>query len=321
MKKILFIQTASLGDVILANSALESFHAKYPDAAIDFLLKKEYASLFDKHPYINTLILFDRSKYKISEIFRLLRQIRKNKYDAVVNIQRFFSSGFITAFSGAKIRVGFNKNPMSFLFTLKCPHRFDNTHEIYRNAELLTSFKVEKILNPKLYIDHIDISTKVDCNSVPYITIAPASLWFTKQLPVHKWVELINTISEKNKIFIIGSASESVIAEKIIRAVSRKNIINLCGKLSFLESAALMKKADMNYVNDSAPMHLASSVNACVSIVYCSTIPEFGFGPLSENSKIISINYNLNCRPCGLHGKKKCPKIHFKCANDIKFAI
>jgi ADP-heptose:LPS heptosyltransferase len=45
-----------------------------------------------------------------------------------------------------------------------------------------------------------------------------------------------------------------------------------------------MKDAAMNYVNDSAPMHFASAVNAPVTAVYCSTIPAFGFGPLSDRS-------------------------------------
>ena len=78
-----------------------------------------------------------------------------------------------------------------------------------------------------------------------------------------------------------------------------------------------MKDAEMNYVNDSAPLHLASAMNAPVTVVYCSTIPDFGFGPLSDNSRIIETKINLNCRPCGLHGYKECPLTHFKCAHSI----
>ncbi|MEO7530917.1 MAG: glycosyltransferase family 9 protein, partial [Sediminibacterium sp.] len=77
------------------------------------------------------------------------------------------------------------------------------------------------------------------------------------------------------------------------------------------------KDALMNYVNDSAPMHFASSVNAPVAAVYCSTIPAFGFGPLSDTSHIIEVSQPLSCRPCGLHGKKACPLQHFHCARWI----
>ena len=93
--------------------------------------------------------------------------------------------------------------------------------------------------------------------------------------------------------------------------------MNLCGKLSLLQSAALIKNAEMNYVTDSAPMHLASAMDASTTTIFCSTIPDFGFGPLASNSKVVETKEKLNCRPCGLHGFKKCPEKHFKCANNI----
>jgi heptosyltransferase-2 len=78
-----------------------------------------------------------------------------------------------------------------------------------------------------------------------------------------------------------------------------------------------MRTALMNYVNDSAPLHFASAVNAPVTAVYCSTIPAFGFGPLSDERFIVEIPEPLECRPCGLHGYKACPLGHFNCAYHI----
>jgi len=78
-----------------------------------------------------------------------------------------------------------------------------------------------------------------------------------------------------------------------------------------------MKDAVMNYVNDSAPMHFASAMNAPVTAVYCSTVPSFGYGPLSDERHIVEVKEALSCRPCGLHGYKACPLQHFKCAMDI----
>jgi heptosyltransferase-2 len=64
-------------------------------------------------------------------------------------------------------------------------------------------------------------------------------------------------------------------------------------------------------------MHLASAVNAPVTVFYCSTVPDFGFGPLSDNSHIREVTEALECRPCGLHGFKNCPQGHFDCALKI----
>jgi heptosyltransferase-2 len=64
-------------------------------------------------------------------------------------------------------------------------------------------------------------------------------------------------------------------------------------------------------------MHFASAMNAPVAAIYCSTVPDFGYGPLSDTSFIIETEQALPCRPCGLHGKKQCPQQHFNCAETI----
>ena len=79
-----------------------------------------------------------------------------------------------------------------------------------------------------------------------------------------------------------------------------------------------MKGAIMNYVNDSAPMHLASAMNAPVTAFFCSTVPDFGFTPLSKQSTVVEVKEELSCRPCGLHGKKECPEKHFNCGHLIE---
>jgi heptosyltransferase-2 len=65
-------------------------------------------------------------------------------------------------------------------------------------------------------------------------------------------------------------------------------------------------------------MHFCSAVNAPVTAIYCSTVPAFGFGPLSDQSFIVETLAPLTCRPCGLHGLKACPQVHFNCAQTIQ---
>lgn len=256
-------------------------------------------------------------------MLRILSEVRKAKYDYVINLHRFASSGFITAFSGAKNKIGFDKNPFSFLFNQKFEHKIGNgTHEISRNHQLISSITDSKPVNPKLYPSEKDFQKIAEYKTGRYVCIAPASVWFTKQWPAHKWVELINLIPAEQNIYLLGAPSDFKLCEEIKSAVSssvvEKQIVNLSGNLSFLESAALMKYAEMNYVNDSAPLHLASAVNASVTAVFCSTVPEFGFTPLSDKSFIAQTKEKLPCRPCGLHGKSSCPEKHFKCAESIK---
>lgn len=321
--KFLVIQTAFPGDVILASSIVEKLHEFHSTSQIDFLLRKGNESLFASHPFLNKVLVWDKKKNKLSEILRILSEVREESYDYVINLHRFASSGFITAFSAAKHKTGFDKNPFSFLFTEKYEHTIGNgSHETERNQKLITDFTGAKPGKPKLYPSGNDFQKVLEYKRAKYRCIAPASVWFTKQWSTHKWVELISLIPAEQNVYLLGSPSDFSLCEEIKSAITSheigKRVINLSGKLSFLESAALIKDAVMNYVNDSAPLHLASAVNAPVTAVFCSTIPEFGFTPLSDKSFIAEIKEDLYCRPCGLHGKNSCPEKHFKCAESIK---
>ena len=130
----------------------------------------------------------------------------------------------------------------------------------------------------------------------------------------------MNAVPRDLKVYLLGSAADQDVCDEIKEAIDNEkvHVINLAGQLSPLQSAALMEMARMNFVNDSGPMHFASAVNASISAVYCSTVPAFGFGPLSDVSHIIQTPAPLSCRPCGLHGHKSCPEGHFKCAKNIK---
>ncbi len=92
--------------------------------------------------------------------------------------------------------------------------------------------------------------------------------------------------------------------KKLKRWLINKHVEVLAGKLNFLSSAALMKNAVMNYTNDSAPLHFASAMDAPVTAIFCSTVPSFGFYPLSAKSFIVETKEELACKPCSLHGLK-----------------
>ncbi len=319
MNKILIIQTASIGDVILATPVIEKLHLFYPNARIDFLLKKGNEALFDGHPFLNEVLIWEKSKAKYKNLFLLITKIRAKKYDCVINLQRFLSSGFVTVLSGANLKIGFDKNPVSFGFDKKIKHVINDgkVHEIDRNSELVKEITDGNRILLKLYPGAHHFSKVSEFKFEKYITISPASLWFTKEYPEAKWIEFIQEIDPYMAIYFLGSSKDSSKIERIIEQSGHQKSTNLSGRLSFLESAALMKDAKMNFVNDSAPLHLASSVNAPVTAIFCSTIPEFGFGPLSDNSVIVQTGEKLSCRPCGLHGFKECPEKHFKCALTI----
>lgn len=321
--RILVIQTAFIGDVILSTALLEAIHRSQPQTQIDILVRKGNEGLFERHPYVKQVLVWDKKAGKYASLLKLGRQIRQTRYDLLLNLQRYATTGILTLLSGAKRKVGFDKNPMSFGFDRKVPHQFEEgVHEVDRNYALIADDStIQPIRRPRLYPSKEDQAFVTVYKQEPYICIAPASVWFTKQFPAQGWIDLLAAIVPTYKVYITGGKGDSTIAESIQQALSvekRPYVENLCGKLTLLQSAALMQDAVMNYVNDSAPMHLCSSVNAPVSAIYCSTVPSFGYGPLATQSFCIETPQPLACRPCGLHGHKQCPEGHFKCGNTIQ---
>ncbi len=316
INKILVIQTAFIGDVILATSLLEKLYKHYPDSQIDVLVRKGNESLLKGHPFVNKVLVWNKKQNKISNLLKISKEIRNQKYDLLINLQRFFSSGFIAARSKAKEIRGFKKNPLSLFFSKAFKHEIstdkNSPHEIYRNHQLIADLTDAKAEKPKLYPSQAAFEkTKIEES---YITIAPSSVWYTKQLPSKNWILLMNKIPMDTKIFLLGAPTDKTFCEDLASKSDHPNIVVKASELSLLESAALMSRAKMNYVNDSAPLHLASAMNAPVTAFFCSTVPSFGFGPLSDIQEIKQIEQPLACRPCGITGKKECPLGHFNCS-------
>lgn len=317
MEKILIIQTAFIGDVILATAVAKKLAVSLPECRIHFLVRKGNEPLV-KLPFVEKTMSWDKKHRKHANLLRLIRMVRKERYDRIVNLHRFISSGLITAFSLANQTYGFDKNPMSRLFDHRIKHQIGNgLHEVERNQKLIRTFTDAEATRPVLIPPDEAVKAVRPYIDKKYICIAPASVWYTKQFPEAKWTEFIQQLPGDLNIYMIGAPEDRVMADSIQKKCKAKAILNLCGALSLPESAALMQHAVMNYVNDSAPLHLAGAVNAPVRAVFCSTVPDFGFGPLSDNSRVFEIQRTLPCRPCNLHGKKECPIGTFECAYDI----
>jgi ADP-heptose:LPS heptosyltransferase len=317
-RRILVIQPAFLGDAVLATSLVETLRAAEPDAVISLLVRKEAASLFDGHPFLDRVWAWDRgggALRKYGRLLKLARAVRAARYDAVLNIHRHGSSAWIALRSGAET-VGFSSAPIGRLFTHRVEHAWgDGTHEIERNAALLRALgvRLDQVNGPKLYPPEMGERT------AGAIVLAPGSVWATKRWPAEKWVELAGKLKGERpgtEILWMGGPADRLMLEKAAREAGAGRVV--AGEFSLLESAGVMARAALVISGDSAPLHLASAVDAPTLGVFCSTTEAFGFGPTSVRSAVVEVLPNqLACKPCGMHGRAACPLRHFKCGQDL----
>ncbi|MFN8415739.1 MAG: lipopolysaccharide heptosyltransferase II [Cytophagaceae bacterium] len=312
--KIVVIQTAFIGDVILSTALLETLHLNFPDTKIDLVVRKGNESLFHQHPFINKVWTWDKKNGKFKNLITLGLQLRKEKYDWSITLQRYFSAGLLTLITGAKLTCGFRKNPFSIFFTFRAKHRWGNhVHEIDRNHDLIQDFVHQFVNRPVLYPTTEAYEKVKPYIKDSYICLAPNSVWYTKQWPLEHWVKLIQHYPKETTIYLVGAPNDKPSCDEIAQKSGHPRVEVLAGKHQLIETAALFSKASLVVANDSGPLHLASAVDVPTVAIFCSTSPSFGFGPLAHKHVVIETKENLDCKPCGMHGKKACPKGHFKC--------
>lgn len=321
-QKILFIQTAFLGDAILSLPAIEFLNNKFPNFKIDVICIPSTAEIFKSSPFVNEVFVLDKRKthQSIFALIKFAKELKNKKYSRIYSPHRSFRTSLLVLLSEVELTYGFSNSTFNFVYKNLIEY-IKNHHEVKRNLDLVAyPDKVEKWkILPKVLIDE-KVKLKLyellkEFSDKKKIVIAPGSIWATKKFPSSKFSLITDELIKNNfQIFFIGSNSDKQLCEEI--ANNRKNVINFAGEFSFIETVELLNNCDLLISNDSAPTHMGMCADIPVLTIYCSTVPEFGFYPYNNLSEYISYN-QLDCKPCGIHGYNQCPLGHFNCANFI----
>ena len=322
-RKILVLQTAYIGDVVVSTALIKELNKLFPESTIDIISTPLSAEIFKYNPHIRKIHRFDKKNKKLINFFRLLSGIKKENYDLSISIQSSFTSAMLLYLAGIERRIGFSKqilttdsvrmieaperhrsqNIVNLLSVLDDYEEFDFTTEIYFSEQ--EAKRARRIIK------------RAGKKDRKLIGIAPGSVRNTKEWTAEYFIKLVKMVgSDDIYLFFIGGEQEHQLCQKIIEESENPATANLAGDLSILESAALIDKMDLMISNDSAPLHMANAVNTDVFAFFGPTVRKFGFFPYRKDDKIFEVD--LSCRPCSLHGGKKCPLGHHKCMKLIK---
>ncbi len=322
MKKILVIQTAFLGDVILTLPLVQSVKKGIPESQIDFIAIPDTSDILKSHPDISELLIYDKhGKQKTFSAFvRFKNELRNRKYDVVLCPHRSLRSCLLAKLSRAGIRVGFDNSAMKSCFTDLLPWRF-GVHEVDRNLSLVKPLGINiRSELPKIYPDSENVAEAdrfLVGNRIrsPFAVVAPGTIWQTKRYPVEMMAEVVRKISEKFVVVvIIGGKKDIGLAESFEKINGR--VISAIGKFSIMTSAEIIRRASLLIANDSAPIHIASAFNIPTAAIFGPTVKDFGFAPCHDKSTVVEVD-SLNCRPCSIHGGPRCPIGTFDCMKRI----
>lgn len=324
-KKVLIVQTAFIGDVVLATGLIESVKQKWPRALLDFVAIPSTTNLLEKNPHLRRIIVFDkRGRHRrIYPFWRLVRQLRAESYDLALVPHRSFRSAGLVWLARARHRVGFDRSAAPWFFHQRLAYR--QAHEIERNLDLLLPFGGGQALPPRIYWGPED-AARVDevlndreKAAAPFVALAPGSAWYTKRWPREHFVELaIRLIRQLGcTVVLIGGQADALLCEQI-RHAAGTGCCSVAGRLTLRQTAALLHRCETLVSNDSAPTHLGVAAQCRVIALFGSTAPAFGFAPYDpQKERHAVIEEPMACRPCTDHGRQRCPLGSLDCLRLI----
>lgn len=322
---ILVIQTAFIGDVVLTTPLFRAVKENAPEATIDVVVTPQTSQLLIDNPYIRHILCYDKrgNDKGFIRFFKLVKILYKRDYDVALLPHRSLRSALLTRFANIPVRVGFDVSPGSPLYTKRIRYR-KNVHETIRNLDLLSPFGMNSAdSTPQLFVNPGDQQKVRDFLKAQRIKedhvvvgMAPGSVWPTKRWTPEGFADVADRLKKRKdaEVLLFGGTKDVALCHSISSMMEKTPVIT-AGTLSLKESAALIARCQVFLTNDTGLMHVAAALQVPVVAIFGATVPSFGFTPCGNNHTIVE--RSLPCRPCGIHGKKKCKEGTFACMKQI----
>lgn len=331
--RILLIKPSSLGDIIHALPVLHGLRTRYPNARIDWLIASSFAPLLSGHPDLDELILFDRRRFGrvgtslsvTKQFIEFVSALRRRRYEMVIDLQGLLRTGFLAWAGGAPVRIGLHnaREGARFFYTHKTPRTPKDTHAVDRNYQVAQLLGFEHV--PIRFDLNVTDDLRAEARALlrcagheakdRLVAIVPGARWETKMWASDRFAETMNELQSGGDLrcVLLGSPDEAALCERIFHGC-RLRPINLTGKTTLGQMAAVIELADVVLCHDSAPMHLAVALQRPLVCLIGPTNPD-RTGPYGRSQDVVRLD--LECAPCYLRKMSQCRFDH-QCMVDLE---
>ncbi|MBV9490080.1 MAG: glycosyltransferase family 9 protein [Verrucomicrobia bacterium] len=354
--RILLIKPSALGDVVHTIPLLPKLRARFPDAQIDWLITPENAELVRDHPALSGVILFDRTKLArfgrswepTIEPVRLLAKLRRARYELVIDLHGQMRSALFTLATGAPVRIGFDRPDRSKL-TEPAHEELGNSPRrgwagaregswvAYSYRIPIATLNVHAIdrylwLGPVLGLDDAPADGRIFLSATAeleaerllgrwasqdrFAALVPGTRWETKHWIPERFAEVGEWFERQGfGVVVLGTRRDRWRA----RAIAERcpDAIDLCGRTTPGQLAAVVKRAAVCLTNDTGVMHLAVALETPVVSIFGPTNPVH-IGPYGRPHAVVRVN--LPCSPCNFRRLWQCPHGH-ACMQQVSVAM
>jgi len=326
-RSILIVKLSAIGDVIQTLPMVKALKNRYPEARIDWLVEEDACDILLGHPDLDRVIIsrrkswlrgfwrWGKSRETLREIGRFLREVRRRKYDMVIDNHGILKSGLLVVLVRGRRKIGFRPSAGiaeegNYLFTNERYRPLSiERHALDRYLDLVSQMGVpvegatlEFPVPDELREKAENLLRQNGFFNRPLVVIHPMAKWETKQWPLDNFAGLISALVEKNASVVVTGSPQDVepVSEILNRAGQDRKVLNLAGVTSLKELAGIFSLADLVVTPDTGPMHLAAAVKTPLIALFGPTAP-WRTGPYGNHHRVI--RKALSCSPCF---RKKC---------------
>lgn len=308
-RKILVVRLDSIGDVLLSEPAIAALRRRFPKARLDVAVGAAGRAVLDGHPGINSLEYYEapwhaawRSegvswRQGVRPLLRTLSRFRRRGYDLVCELRGDYRDIAFAAFSGARARVGNGERGGGFLLTRDV--RPDPAwHHVEKAFAIASACGAEGAPeSPQLYLSPADL--EMASGLLPpgrrYVAFHLGAGFATKCLPADRFAEAAAAVRSRDAIPVIVGGPGDATLEAEFKAAYGGPLIDLVGRLTVKQTAAVLGRCDLFVGNDSGPMHLAAAAGTPVVAAFGPS-DAGAYHPWGVPYRIVQMD--LECRPC-----------------------
>jgi heptosyltransferase I len=314
--RVCIIKPSSLGDVIHAMPILAALRKRWPAAHLAWVVNRPFQGVLQGHPDLDELIVYNRGGKGLDPLgstgsVGLFRRLNRARFDLTIDLQGLLRSALMTAATRAKVRVGVadaREGARWFYTDLVDAPRL-GLHAVERVQRVAGALDADAS-KPRFNLPIGETDRRWARQILagvrsPRIVLNVGARWETKRWPPAHFAAIGRRASQElgAGLIAVGSAADRPLVDQLVRALGPVPLLDLCGRTSLIELAALAAESDLVISNDTGPLHLAAAAGARVVGIYTCTSPKLTgpFGP-----RVATVQSCVWCAPSFV---KKCYRL------------
>ena len=332
IKKILVVDLAFIGDVILATPTMHALKSLCPNAALTMLTIPLTAEIAAMNPYVDEVLVYDKRGRDagLLGMWRMARRLAPMGFDLAVSMNFALRGAVVAWMAGIPNRLGYDAQHAGLFLTMVSSHKREGIkHETLNHLEVLKPLGVDgRNVDASLTMAPPEsaeksLKAKRDACHIPaegYLVLCPIGSYVRKNLPLATAAHIVRHFNQRQPIFLIGGQGEDAQLKEIARLAGLPLHNVLAGTLTLSELAVFLRNASCLITVDTGPLHIAQAVGCRTVAIFGPTDPAV-WGPRGERDAVLC--HPADCSPCW--GKGKCEKrmicIEGTTARDIIRAV